>query len=272
MTSSHDVEQDVEHAEGAMMLVVSDAAWSSSNADILRREAAALGELAALQLDPCFAGVGVPRGDGRTVLVLPGLFGNDFYLQPLHRWLRRIGYRPASSTLSINAGCPDRLRTQVETGLRRIRRRHPGPVALIGHSRGGMLAWAIASRLQDEASHLVLLGSPAPAVVAAIRAASGGDYAKVATSPVAAAGRQSLKLLDPDCTVPECGCPYTDDLRRDLSVDTRILAIFSRDDQIVTSAACQVPGATSLEVRGTHSGLVYNRAVYPPVARFLADS
>ena len=251
------------------MLAVSDAGWSSASADVLRREAAALGELAALQLDPCFAGVGLPRGDGRTVLVLPGLFGNDFYLQPLHRWLRRIGYRPASSTLSVNAGCPDRLRTQVETGLRRTRRRRPGPSALIGHSRGGKLAWASASRLQGEASHLVLLGSPAPAVVAATRLASGVDYAKVAASPVAAAGRQSLKLLDPDCTVPECGCPYTDDLRRDLSDDTRVLAIFSRDDQIVAPAACQVPGATNLEVRGTHSGLVYNRAVYPPVARFL---
>ena len=166
---------------------MSDAAWSSAGADILRREAAALSELAALQLDPCFAGIGLPRGDGRTVLVLPGLFGNDFYLQPLHRWLRRIGYSPTASTLSINAGCPERLTSQVESHLRRSRRRHPGPVALVGHSRGGLLAWAIASRLQGEASHLALLGSPAPAVVAATRAASGVDYARVATSTVAAA-------------------------------------------------------------------------------------
>ena len=228
-------------------------------------------ELAALQLDPCFAGVGLPRGDGRTVLVLPGLFGNDFYLQPLHRWLRRIGYSPTASTLSINAGCPERLTSQVESHLRRSRRRHPGPVALVGHSRGGLLAWAIASRLQGEASHLALLGSPAPAVVAATRAASGVDYARVATSTVAAAGRQSLKLLDPDCTVPECGCPYTADLRRDLSAETRVIAIYSRDDQIVTPGACEVRGATNVEVGGTHSGLVYNRAVYPPLARFLAD-
>src|SRR6187401_3130329 len=98
-----------------MILAVSDAVWSSSSADVLRREAAALGELAALQLDPCFAGIGLPRGDGRTVLVLPGLFGNDFYLQPMHRWLRRIGYRPTPSTLSVNAGCPERLRNQVES-------------------------------------------------------------------------------------------------------------------------------------------------------------
>lgn len=244
---------------------------SFSEADILRREAAALGELAALQLDPCYAGIGLPRGDGRVVLVLPGLFGNDFYLQPLHHWLRRLGYAPARSTLTINAGCPERLRTQVESGLQHHRRRRPGPVALIGHSRGGMLAWAIASRLQEAASHLVLLGSPAPAVVAMMRSAGGVSYAAAATGPVAAAGRRSLQLFDPDCNVPECGCPYTDDLRRDLSPGTRVLAVYSKDDPIVAPAACQFAGATNVEVAGTHSGLVYNRAVYPTMARFLAS-
>ena len=85
--------------------------------EILRREAQALGELTALHRDPVFYGRGVPRGDGRVVLVVPGLFGNDMYLQPLRVWLTRIGYSPARSTLSINAGCPDRLRTQVERSL-----------------------------------------------------------------------------------------------------------------------------------------------------------
>ena len=79
---------------------------SFPEADILRREAAALAELAALQRDPAYLGVGLPRGDGRLVLVLPGLFGNDFYLQPLHHWLRRLGYRSAHSTLLVNAAAP----------------------------------------------------------------------------------------------------------------------------------------------------------------------
>ena len=246
---------------------------SFPEADILRREAAALAELAALQRDPAYLGVGLPRGDGRLVLVLPGLFGNDFYLQPLHHWLRRLGYRSTHSTLLVNAGCPERLRTQVEVKLRERRERRPGPVALIGHSRGGMLAWAIASRLQDDASHLVLLGSPAPAVVAMMSAGIGPDHRTVARGSVANAGRRSLQLLDPDCNVPDCGCPYTQDLRRDLSPRTRVLAVYSRDDQIVSPAACQVaPGiGTNVEVTGTHSGLVYNRAVYPTLARFLAS-
>jgi pimeloyl-ACP methyl ester carboxylesterase len=240
-------------------------------ADILRRESAALGELAALQTDPAYLGIGLPRGDGRTVLVLPGLFGNDFYLQPFRHWLRRIGYWPVHSTLAINAGCPERLRNQVEANLSRARLGRPGPVAIVGHSRGGMLGWAIAQRLGASASHLVLLGSPAPAVVAMMRRREGPKLGPVAAKSVASAGQRSLQLLDPDCNVPECGCPYTEDLRQEMNPATRVLSVYSRDDQIVTPGACQVVGATNVEVGGTHSGLVFNRAVYPIVARFLAS-
>jgi len=53
----------------------------------LLQEAGALGELAALHRAPVFYGRGVARGDGRTVIVVPGLFGNDMYLQTLRAWL-----------------------------------------------------------------------------------------------------------------------------------------------------------------------------------------
>jgi pimeloyl-ACP methyl ester carboxylesterase len=243
----------------------------SSDADLLSTEARALNEFFALQRDPVSRGVGVPRGDGRLVLVIPGLFGSDVYLAPLHSWLRRIGYRPVRSTMTINAGCPERLRNQIEKALRPSMQRHPGPLAIIGHSRGGMLGWAIASRLQAQASHLVLLGSPAAAVVSMMRMnANQSQLTGVSASGVAQAGQRALRLLDPDCTVPACGCPYTTDLRGNLSPATRVLSIRSEDDRVVPAAATKVIGAENLVVRGSHSGLVYNRAVYPSIARFLA--
>ena len=249
----------------------------SDRADILRQEARALVELSELLRDPVYAGWRLPRGDRRMVLVLPGLFGNDLYLQPLREWLRRIGYTPLSSSLQVNAGCPNRRRGEVEDALARQMRRRSGPVALVGHSRGGMLAWAMASRLQAQASHLVLLGSPAPTVVEMMRQpVPTMDYAGVAASPVAQAGARALRLLDPDCTVPACGCDYVQDLRRPLSDQTRLLAIYSRDDQVVAPRVCRLPGVAdgvgNVEVGGTHSGLVYNKAVYPVLARFLAGS
>jgi pimeloyl-ACP methyl ester carboxylesterase len=237
---------------------------------LLRQEARAIGELAALHRDPVFYGRGVTRGDGRVVVVVPGLFGNDSYLQPLRGWLGRIGYSPARSTLSLNAGCPDRLRTQIERSLPRRLERRPGPLCLIGHSRGGMLAWAIASRMQEQVSHLVLLGSPAPAVVSMMRRGDTQFPGTVATSSVAAAGARAVRMLDPDCAVPNCGCPYTDDLRRPLHPATHVLSIYSRDDPIVPPASCAVASGENIEIGGSHGGLAYNRVVYGHLARFLA--
>ena len=234
----------------------------------VRSEARALAELAALHRDPVFYGRGVPRGDGRTVLVIPGLFGNDLYLRPLRSWLSRIGYRPVRSGVSINAGCPDRLRTEIERSL--VPQLGHGPIAIVGHSRGGMLGWAIASRLQEQVSHLALLGSPAPAVVAMMKEDITRAPSTVARSSVADAGARAVKLLDPDCTVPRCGCPYTDDLRRALHPATQVMAIFTRDDPIVRPNACRVPDGENIEISGTHGGLVYNRAALPHLAEFLA--
>lgn len=235
-------------------------------------ETKALRELAALQRDPVYRGRGVARGDGRIVVAIPGLFGTDMSMQPLLSWLRRVGYTPVRSTLPVNAGCPNRLRDQVEVALQRQVRRRPGPVALIGHSRGGMLAWALASRLQHDASHLVLLGSPAPVTVAMIRQGlTGPPPAGIAPPAVVAAGRRSLRLLDPDCTVPECGCPYVEDLRRELHPTTRVRSILSRDDRVVSPDACRLGDGRDVEVGGTHGGLAHNRAVYPLLAEFLSS-
>lgn len=238
---------------------------------LLRRESQSLAELAALRLDPVFLGAGVPRGDGRLVLVLPGLFGNDLYLQPLRGWLQRIGYRPLRSTIALNAGCPNRLRERVEAELHSQMARHPGPVAIVGHSRGGILGWALASRLQEQVACLALLGSPAGAVVTMLRTDPKAEVRAIpAASAVVEAGRRATRLLDPHCDFPTCGCPYPEDLLRPLSPQTRVLAVCSRDDGVVSPEACPVPGARNVEVGGTHSGLVYNRAVYPELASFLA--
>ena len=94
--------------------------------------------------------------------MLPGMFGNDFYLQPLRSWLRRIGYRPTVSTIAINAGCSRRLIERVEVGLARQLASTERPVAIIGHSRGGMLGKAIASRLGERCTHFIALGSTRP--------------------------------------------------------------------------------------------------------------
>jgi pimeloyl-ACP methyl ester carboxylesterase len=238
--------------------------------EVWAREAFAWAELGELMADPVYWAP--PRlGDGRLVAVLPGLFANDFYLRPLRSWLDRAGYRSAGSTLWVNAGCPQRLTERVEDSLSRRRRsmRRSGdkPVVLIGHSRGGLLARAIAARLQENASHLVLLGSPVGGITSWAEARG---YSRTgAPGQVRRASDQARRFLDPDCDVPDCGCPFPADFLRPLNPTTEVISIYSPDDPIVPAGACHMPGGRNIEVQGTHSGLAFNRAVYRALAETL---
>ena len=231
----------------------------------LATESLAMAEFAQLFSDPIYYGIGAARGDGRHVVVLPGLFGNDWYLYPLRSWLARIGFRPVRSSLAINAGCPERLTLQVEREIERRIEARPGPVALIGHSRGGILARAIATRLQEKASHLILLGSPVGAIERwAGWPESGGNTAH---ESVAQASNRARSLLDPDCDVPRCGCPFPTDLRGPLSSKTKVVSIYSENDPggaglgvfvsrapVTSRSAARTPGL-STTVRSTASWL-----------------
>jgi pimeloyl-ACP methyl ester carboxylesterase len=168
----------------------------------------------------------------------------------------------------VNAGCPERLSRRVEEELESKVQRYGGPVALIGHSRGGILARAIAARLEEDASHLILLGSPVGAISASQHWPA--VVADAAVSPVAESSTRARRALDPDCDVPYCGCPFPDDLRRELHPATEVVSIFSNSDPIVPAQASVAPGARNIEVSGTHSGLAYNRAVYKALASVLA--
>src|SRR5215470_13864740 len=66
-------------------------------------------EAAFLRISPVFWGYGIPHGDGSAVVLVPGFLGTDLYLNPLHSWVRRIGYQPYSSGITLNAECPNLL-------------------------------------------------------------------------------------------------------------------------------------------------------------------
>jgi pimeloyl-ACP methyl ester carboxylesterase len=236
-------------------------------------EAQAFAEYAQLAADPVFFGRGVPRGDGHSVLVLPGLFGNDLYLQPLHLWLSRVGYRPIRSSLISNVGCPERLTVQIEQELARRRTIHPGTVSVIGHSRGGILGWAIAQRLGPDARHLILLGSPVGALAAAMRsgAVDTSQARQYANPAIVEASTRVRRVIDPECDFPSCGCPFAQQIAQTLPAYVKVTTIASQSDPIVPAATARIEGARNFVGSGTHSGLVVNKNVYPLIARALAE-
>ncbi len=118
-------------------------------------------EFGQLVIDPVFFGVGVPRGDGHPVIVIPGFLASDYYLQTLRGWLARIGYSPYASGIKRNTGHLPPLIEQVVTVCELAAREHNGARStLIGHSLGGVIARRIAQRQPELVRQVVTLGSP----------------------------------------------------------------------------------------------------------------
>jgi len=120
------------------------------------REASASWEAAALVRDPVFAGRGIPHGNGQKVLLVPGLMAGDASLGLMHDWLHRIGYETLSSHIGFNVGCPSatmrRLAVDVSKGGEKV--------AVIGHSKGGLVALMLAQTHPELVSQVVTMGSP----------------------------------------------------------------------------------------------------------------
>jgi triacylglycerol lipase len=223
-------------------------------------------ELYRLLVDPVFAGRGVPRGDGRPVVLMPGFGGGDQTVLVLAAWLRRIGYRPHTCGFLTNTGCSDRAVDRVE---RRLQQLHDGSgrrVALIGHSRGGHYARALGHRRPDLVSHAISAG-------AGLRRMLATSYP---TLRAAAAARgvvlRTGRARSPHCLTEACDCRFASDFAGPFPVDrVRLTSIYSKGDGVVRWQAALVPYGTCVEVTGSHVGLIFNRKTYRAIATALAE-
>ncbi len=242
------------------------------------REARVFEEFLQLQRDPVLRGEGVPAGDGRRVLVLPGLFANDIYLSTVRVWLSRIGYLPLASEVPLNVGCPRRVWERAATVVERtLADMQPGepPLALVGHSRGGLLAKALSHRFSDAIDRMIVVGSPLGGMMAAGRegmqaftdAMQASDSGSAGLG-VFRAGRAVSRMLDPECQAPVCDCNYMDALLAPIPGHITTTSIFSPTDAVVPAMTSALPGALNLQVEGSHGGLMHNSAVF----RHLADA
>jgi triacylglycerol lipase len=222
-------------------------------------------EILILHATPVYYGLGVPRGDGSAVVIIPGFLGTDLYLTELHAWLRRIGYRPYFSGIGINAECPNlliqrRLNLTIDKALTETGRK----VHLIGHSLGGVIARSVAGQRPRDVASVTTLAAP-------IR----GTVANRGVLRVAEAVR--LRILEehgggvlPDCYTGHCTCNFLDSLRRKVPASMVETAIYTRQDGIVDWRYCiTMDPDKDVEVPGTHIGMAFNPAAYSVVAERL---
>lgn len=223
-------------------------------------------EILLLHASPVYYGLGVPRGDGSAVMIIPGFLGTDLYLTELHAWLRRIGYHPYFSGIGINAECPNlliqrRLNQTIEKALAETGRK----IHLIGHSLGGVIARSIAGQRPKEVASVITLGAPFRGTVANRAVLHAADAVRLQI--LEEHGRNVL----PSCYTGRCTCSFLGSLRRKVPDSMLETAIYTRQDGIVDWRYCMTRDPEKdVEVPGTHIGMAFNPAAYSVVAERLA--
>ena len=222
-------------------------------------------ELSRLLIDPVFAGRGVPRDGGSPVILMPGFLAGDQTLVVMAAWLYRIGYRPHVCDFIANVSCSDQAVERVERRIASVARQHGSRVALIGHSRGGHYARALAARRPDLVSHAISMGSDLHGMLGC------STPTLSAVSGVRAILRSTGRARSPDCLTDACRCPFMTDFHAPFPSDrVHLTSIYSRGDGVVLWQRQIVPYADCVEVTGSHVGLAFNRKSYRAIADALA--
>jgi triacylglycerol lipase len=222
-------------------------------------------EAARLLVDPVAYGRGVPRGDGRAVVVVPGFLASDDTLLMLRHWLRMVGYAPHTAGFLFNVDCAERAVERVERLCEALNATTGRRVAIVGHSRGGHLARATAARRPELVSHAISMGADLQGLLG------------ISSPTRAAVGivRRGLHLArrsrDPDCFRARCRCAFIRDYTAEFPVDrVRLTSIYSKGDGVVRWERAIVAEADCVEVTGSHVGLPTNRKAYRAIAESLA--
>lgn len=222
-------------------------------------------QLSSLLTDPICYGIGIPRGNGEPVLLIPGFTAGDWSMGTLARWLRRIGYRTYLSGIDLNVGCPRRKVELVGWRVAKIARDTGMPVTLIGHSLGGVLGRAILTTLPDDVRHVVALGSP-------VRDPENALNPELRPAMVAVqAFWQRLASGPEGCGTESCKCGVMESAMAPIRRDS-FTAIYSRADEVVNWDTCIDDAGAHHEVSGRHVGLIVNRQVYRTLAFVLAEA
>ncbi len=225
-------------------------------------------ELLLLHASPVYYGLGVPRGDGAAVVLVPGFLGTDTYMSHLQTWLDRIGYRAFVSGIGLNAECPNLLiQYQIAETMAKARKATRRRIHLIGHSLGGVMARSIAAQRPSEVASVITLAAPFRGTVAhqsVLRAA------KAVRNIIL---REHGKKVLPDCYTARCTCDFLNSLRRHIPASVAQTAIYTRDDGIVDWRYCRTSDPeVDFEVPGTHMGLAFNPSAYTIIASRLAET
>ena len=222
-------------------------------------------EWAALQRSAVLRGAGVPAGDGRGVLLVPGFLAGDGSLATMTGWLRGAGWRTKRAGIRVNVSCSEIACTRLEQRLETLAATTGKRVVIIGQSRGGVFAKALAARRPDLVSGVVGLGAPVRSQLAVhpLVLAQVGVVAALGTA--SAPGFFSVR-----CLRGECCSPFREALAGPFPDEVGYVSLYSRSDGIVDWRSCLDRDADEcVEVRASHCGMSVNAETYRAIAASL---
>jgi pimeloyl-ACP methyl ester carboxylesterase len=193
------------------------------------------------------------RGDGHSVLVLPGLVASDVSTRPLRAFLSNQGYVVSGWGQGRNCGLRDGVTDGMIRLLGDMAQRSGRKVSLIGWSLGGLYARQLAKLRPAEVRVVVTLGSP---FAAHPRSTNAWRVYELASGK-----RADDREAD-----------FGAGLAEPPPVPTT--AIFSRSDGVCAWRGCvERPSALTenIEVQGSHFGLGHHPAAVYAVADRLAQ-
>jgi pimeloyl-ACP methyl ester carboxylesterase len=217
---------------------------SSVSAATLAREMAAL---AQATLSPPPFPDDAARGDGQSVIVIPGFLAPDMSTARLRDFLTRQNFKPYSWTGGVNLGPMANVMRDMERQILEIAGATGKPVALVGVSLGGTTAREIAKFCPDHVARVITLVSPIHLPV---------------VTPLAPLAQAAALLWDQS--------QLSGLARFSEPPPVPLTAVFSRDDGIIDWRA-SVPEASDMvevvEISGPHMAVCSN----PQVQRIVAD-
>ena len=221
-------------------------------------------EAASLARDPIFRGEGMQDGRGRPVLLIPGFLAGDGSLGLMAGWLKRSGYRPTRAGMRANIDCSGAALGRLEERLERIVAEQGARAAVVGQSRGGGLAKALAVRRPDLVCGVVTLGSPHLNPLAV------HPLVRLQVEAVSRLGSLGAPgLFKRSCLEGDCCASYWQELAAPCPGGVGFVCVYSRSDGIVEWRACLDPCADKqVEISASHCGM----AVHPAAWRAIADA
>jgi triacylglycerol lipase len=224
-------------------------------------------EAASLRRSPIFRGLGLPPGERRHVLLIPGFMAGDASLGTMANWLRRAGYCTHRTGIRANLDCSEQACRRLEARLEHMAERHGERVVVIGQSRGGVFARALGARRPELVSGIVTLGAPTQGML------SVHPLVLAQIGLVGALGSARLPgMFRVSCLRGTCCKDFRTAITGPFPDDVGYVAVYSRSDGIVQWRSCLDPEADELvEVSASHCGMGLNAQAFLAVANALAS-